>query len=113
MTVAALIERLSLETVTVADPDREVTGGYAGDLLSWVMGRASEGDAWVTIMTNINVVAVASLSDVACVVLCENVPVEEDVIATATARGVTLLRTEKPTFEMCAAIADALNGASV
>ncbi len=112
MTVAALIERLSLETITVAEPDREVTGGYAGDLLSWVMGRAAEGDAWVTIMTNINVVAVASLSDVACVVLSEGVPVEEDVIAAAQTRGVTLLRSDKPTFALCALIEQALNEAS-
>lgn len=112
MTVATLTDRLSLETITLSDPDREVTGGYAGDLLSWVMGRASEGDAWVTIMTNINVVAVASLSDVACVVLGENVPVEADVIAAATTRGVTLLRSDRPTFELCALIRDALSEAS-
>lgn len=113
MTVKTLIEQLSLEAITVADYDREVTGGYAGDLLSWVMGRAEDGDAWVTIMTNINVIAVASLADVACVVLAENVPVEADVISTAAARGITLLRSDKSTFELCACIANALNGDSV
>ncbi len=108
MTVATLIERLSLEAITVADPDREVTGGYAGDLLSWVMGRAREGDAWMTIMTNINVVAVASLSDVACVVLGEGVTAEEDVVKAASTRGVTLLRSDKPTYELCALVHTAL-----
>ncbi len=108
MTVSELIDRLSLEAVTVSDPDRAVTGGYAGDLLSWVMGRAQEGDAWVTIMTNINVVAVASLAEVACVVLSENAEVSSDVVAAATAKGVTLLRSSKPTFALCAAIAEAL-----
>lgn len=110
MTVARLIEALSLEAVTVADPDREITGGYAGDLLSWVMGRANEGDVWITIMTNINVVAVASLADVACVLLAENVAVEADVVAAATAKGVTLLRAAQPTFTLCRAVAAVLDG---
>lgn len=108
MTVKQLIDRLSLEAITVADPDREVTGGYAGDLLSWVMGRAQEGEAWVTIMTNINVVAVASLADVACVVFSESVDVEADVVAAAAARGVTLLRSAMPTYALCAALFEAL-----
>lgn len=108
MTVNELIDRLSLEAITVADPDREITGGYAGDLLSWVMGRASEGDAWITIMTNINVVAVASLADVACVLLSEGVTIEEDVVAAAAAKGVTLLRSDKPTYALCAAVFEAI-----
>lgn len=110
MTVKTLIEQLSLEEVTVADYDREVTGGYAGDLLSWVMGRAQDGDAWVTIMTNINVIAVASLADVACVVLAENVPVEADVVNAAAAKDITLLRSDKPAFELCARIGALLDG---
>ena len=113
MTVKDLIARLSLEEITVADYDREVTGGYAGDLLSWVMGRARDGDAWVTIMTNINVIAVASLADVACVVLAENVPVEADVVQTAAAKGITLVRSAEPTFALCKRIGDLLGGDGV
>ena len=58
MTVKEIAEKLGLTPVSVADDAREVQGGYAGDLLSWVMGRVPEGAAWVTIMTNVNVVAV-------------------------------------------------------
>ena len=68
MTVDRLIQELSLETLHLADKSRLVEGGYCGDLLSWVMGRARSGNAWVTIMTNVNVVAVAALTDVSCVV---------------------------------------------
>lgn len=110
MTVATLIEQLKLEEITVCNRDREVTGGYAGDLLSWVMGRANEGDAWVTIMTNINVIAVASLSDVSCVLLAENVTVEADVAKAAADKGITLLRSHLPTFELCKALGAALCG---
>ena len=48
--------------------------GYAGDLLSWVMSHATAGDAWVTIMSNINVAAVASLTEVACVIFAASNP---------------------------------------
>ena len=112
MTVATLIKQLSLEEITVADRDREITGGYAGDLLSWVMGRAKEGDAWVTIMTNINVLAVASLADVACVVLAENVPVEPDIVQAAAAKEITLLRSHLATYDICVKIGNLLNGES-
>ena len=59
--------------LTVTEGDREIGGVYIGDLLSWVMGRASADDAWITIMSNINVVAVASLADAACVLFAEGV----------------------------------------
>lgn len=102
MTVSALAKQLSLREITVADPDREVTGGYAGDLLSWVMGRVNEGDAWVTIMTNINVIAVASLTDVACVIIAENAEVAPEIVERAKAQGINLLRTDKTAWRVCA-----------
>lgn len=108
MTVSALAKQLNLQEITVADPEREVTGGYAGDLLSWVMGRVNEGDAWVTIMTNINVVAVASLADVACVILSEGVSVPPDVLDAAKAKGITLLGSPASTFAVCKALGEVL-----
>ena len=65
MTVRQMIDEMQLTPLTCPDPERVVTGGYVGDLLSWVMGRARSGQAWITIMSNINTVAVASLADVA------------------------------------------------
>ena len=73
MTVNELAQKLNAEVLSMPSPDSEITGGYCGDLLSWVMGRAQCGNAWITIMSNINVAAVASLSDVACVILAEGV----------------------------------------
>ena len=67
MTVNELMTACNFEAVCLPDADREVSGAYVGDLLSWVMGRAQADNAWITIMSNVNVIAVASLSDVACV----------------------------------------------
>ena len=54
------------------DPEREADGGYCGDFLSFVMQRAPENSVWFTVMTNVNVAAVASLTGVAAVVVCES-----------------------------------------
>ena len=110
MTVADLQQKLGLEALNLSDGAREVTGGYSGDLLSWVMGRAESGDAWVTIMTNLNVVAVASLCDVACVVFAEGVEVPADVLAAAARQEINLLKSRESAFSLCGAIRDALAG---
>ena len=79
MTVSELCEACGFSPLVMPEPEREVKGAYIGDLLSWVMGRAECDNAWITIMSNINVIAVASLADVACVILSEGVTLEEDI----------------------------------
>ena len=71
MTVKQIFESLDLKILNQADTAREVSGVYAGDLLSWVMGHAEEGEILVTIMSNMNVLAVASLLDLSLVILSE------------------------------------------
>ena len=70
-----------------------------GDLLSWVMGRAQADNAWITIMSNLNVVAVASLADTACVILTEGVELPDDVRAAAEMRDVNVLSTDLPSYD--------------
>ncbi len=105
MTVEQLAGRLSLEPVALCDGGAEITGGYTGDLLSYVMGRLSAGDAWVTIMVNANVVAVASLGDAACVIVADNSEIPEEVVSLARSKGVNMLRGAATAFELCAQIA--------
>ena len=105
MTVNELTAKYELVPVVVPDGDREVTGGYCGDLLSWVMGRAQQDNVWITIMSNMNIVAVASLSDVSAVILAEGVSLEQNVIDTAAAKGVNILSTEKGAFEIASLLA--------
>lgn len=109
MTVSKLQEKCSFEVICLCEPEREVKGGYCGDLLSWVMGRAKEGDAWITIMSNINVLAVASLADVSCVIFAEGVTPEADVIETAKEKGVNLLSSKLPIFETAVLLSENKN----
>ncbi|MGN0986187.1 MAG: hypothetical protein ACI4OU_06780 [Candidatus Enterenecus sp.] len=99
MTVQNLIEALGLTAFHLAEPDRAVTGGYCGDLLSWVMGRAPADGAWLTIMSNVNVAAVAALTDVACVILTEEVEPDAPLLQKARAQGINLLGTALSTYD--------------
>ncbi len=99
MTVKELKEQCSFDVICMPDGEREICGCYIGDLLSWVMGRAQEDNAWITIMSNINVVAVASLSDVSCVVLAEGVTLDDEVKNTAEQKGINVLCSKEPIFE--------------
>lgn len=104
MTVGELKEALSLEMLVAGDLDRPVTGGYCGDLLSWVMGRAGDGDAWITVMGNVNAIAVCVLADVACLILADSSPLDEAARLRAATEGVAVLRSEQNTYELAVAL---------
>ena len=91
MTVKQLAEKYSFEVLSMPDPDKEIKGGYCGDLLSWVMGRAEASNVWLTIMTNMNIAAVAQLSDISVVLICDGARPDENVISTANEKGVNIL----------------------
>ena len=93
MKVAQLTEFSDMNCFVLADEEREITDIYVGDLLSWVMGRAPADSAWVTIMSNQNIIAVATLADVSCIVLAEDVKPDETLINTAKAKGINLFST--------------------
>ncbi len=106
MTVKELCEKCGFTAVTLPESDREVRGCYIGDLLSWVMGRAEADEAWITIMSNINIVAVASLTDVACIILAEGVTLEDDVKNTAETKGINILMSGKAAYETALTISE-------
>ncbi len=99
MTVSGLSVQKGFEAAAMPQGDREITGVYIGDLLSWVMGRANEGDAWITIMSNINIIAVASLADTACIILAEDVMPDAEIINKAQEKGINILKTSKDIYE--------------
>ena len=100
MKIKDLVEKLNLKVLTAYDEDRNITGCYSGDLLSWVMSRAEEGDVWLTVMGNINAVAVAVLTDCACIVLTENAALDDEAKIKAEMQGVCFLQSEKNAYEL-------------
>ena len=109
MTVKDLADQMSLKNWTPeANLDVPITGGYAGDMLSWVMGKAQSGTVWITIMSNQNVAAVALMADVACVVLTENVEPDEGLLAQAKTNELPLLTSPLSTYEFSCRLSDIL-----
>ena len=108
MKVRDLSQMAGLTPVVLADPELEVEGCYAGDLLSWEMGNASHGCAWVTIMTNRNIIAVASLIEMACIILAEGCEPAEELVQLAQEQGINLLCSAEPIYETCVRLSRAL-----
>lgn len=110
MKISELMQTLQLELLTDSDyDDREIKGCYVGDLLSWVMGRAKSQDVWITVMSNINIVAVASLTDAACILIAENVSVAVNVLEKANAQGVVIVRSPLSGYELSVKVHEAID----
>ena len=108
MTVRDLIAPLGLELLCEGDLDRPVDGGYCGDLLSWVMGRAPAGHAWFSVMGNVNAIAVCVLADLPCLILCENAALDDAARARAATEEITVLRSDKDTYTLAVALSKLL-----
>lgn len=101
MKVQDLITRLGLTVHSGKEGlEREVTGGYTSDLLSDVMGHAKEGDAWVTLQTHKNIMAIATLKDLAAIIVVKGHVPEEDTTAESEKEGIPILTTREETFEI-------------
>ena len=108
MTVKQAAERLGFTILAGEDSlQREIEKVYCCDLLSFVMGRAPADSAWVTVMGNINAMAVATLADTACIVLAENAALDEDAAAKANLMDIAVLRSGLPVYETAKAIEQA------
>lgn len=103
MKVDALCEKLGAR-VLCGTSDREFEGVYTGDLLSRAMSRVQTGNAWVTIMANVNVVAVANLTEPAVIVLAEDIIMQEDALGAAVENDLCVMTTPMSAYEICCAI---------
>ena len=109
MTVSSLLEIPDFSGLCIVDPQRKISGVYAGDLLSWVMGHASEGQCLITIMSNVNTVAVATLCDVSTVILAEGVTLDEGVLAIAHEKVVNLLSSPMSAYELSVSLSGVIS----
>lgn len=109
MTVKEVAEKLCLVPLcTGENENRTVTGCHIGDLLSLVMSKAQNGDAWITIQGNINVPAVAMLTDCAMVILAEGMKLDENAKVRAIQEGICIYSSEKSAFSLACDIKECL-----
>lgn len=100
MKIQEFIEKGNFKLVNKGqDLERELTQVYCCDLLSLAMSRAPEQGVWVTVMGNMNTLAVASLTEVGCLVLAEGMGLDEMATKKAVEEGITVFQSEKPVFE--------------
>ncbi len=99
MKITEIIQRLGLQ-VCCGNCEQEITHGCVGDLLSEVMAMAKSNSVWVTVQSHVNIVAVAAISGIKAIVLCNDHKYSEETIAKAEQEGLCLLRTSKSPFEV-------------
>lgn len=88
--------------------ENTVNGCYIGDLLSWVMARAQAGNVWLTVMGNVNAVAVATLTDVSAIVLAENAALDEEARQKSEQQGIPVYSCAENIYESAVQIYELL-----
>ncbi len=109
MTIENIVKELNAEPLSLPFPERIPQGVYCSDLLSWVMGHAQPDNIWVTIMTNKNVLAVASLVDISCVIICEDAELDEEFLQTARDKEINVIRCKADNYSVCASLSKMLD----
>lgn len=110
MDLESIVKALNLKVRSGNDKLKtEVRGGYAGDLLSDVMGNSKEGSIWVTRQIHQNIVAVASLKDHAGIVLVQGCEPAPDTLEKATKEGIPIMVSDLPSFEVIGKIYNLIN----
>lgn len=102
MTLQEIIAKLDLKVLTQPKDfaATQPSGGYASDLLSCVMAGSKPGNLWLTIQAHVNIVAVASLNDIAAIIITEGATPEATVIEKANDQGITLLVSRENTYQV-------------
>ena len=110
MKVQELVDKLGLKVLSGANGfDREIDGCYISDLLSDVMGNAMEGNIWITLQTHKNVMAVASLKELACIILVKDLVPNAETIEQSNDDGLPVLQTSLPTYEIAGLVYNLLH----
>lgn len=101
MLVKDISEKIGLRLLAGgAAADKELTGAYICDLLSWVMSHGKKGDAWITVQTHSNIIAVATLLELACVIIPEEIEVAEDTVRKAEEEGIALYQSGLNAYQL-------------
>ena len=110
MKVKELVEKLNLKVLSGEKGlDREIDGCYISDLLSDVMGNAMEGNIWITLQTHKNVMAVASLKEMSCIILVKNLMPNDETIEQSNDEDLPILQTNLPTYEIAGLVYNLLH----
>ncbi len=80
--------------------DKEVKTAYCGDLLSRVMAHGPQDGIWIAVQTHTNIIAVATLVEIACIIVPEDIPIEANTIEKAIEEKIVLISSPLPAFQL-------------
>ena len=109
MKAQELLTACNLTSAVNSAPENEITCTYCCDLLSIVMGKAPAGSAWVTIMGNMNSVAVASLAEIGAIILADGVKPDDNALKRAKENGINIYLSNEPVFDTALKIHKAIS----
>lgn len=111
MTVRELIEKEVFQVINLGeDLDQTISKPFCCDLLSIAMGKAPADAAWITVMGNVNTLAVGALTEVACIILAEGAVLDVPALDKARDQKITVLSTGKPIFDASLMVYELLHG---
>ncbi|HAM63532.1 MAG: hypothetical protein A2Y20_05695 [Firmicutes bacterium GWF2_51_9] len=105
MNIQEVAAHTGWQIVAESQLNPKIEGVFVGDLLSWVMGHAQPGDLWITVQAHANIVAVASLRELAGIVIAHGSEIEEETLQSAKDEGVMILRTPQSAADCVKALA--------
>lgn len=101
MKLREIVAELALEVkCSPRGLDKQVSGGYVSDLLSDVIANAKNGNLWVTLQIHQNIVAVASLNELAGIIIVNGREPEAETLEKAEQENVPIMLTKLPAFEV-------------
>ncbi len=80
--------------------EKEISGVFVGDLLSWVMGHSKPGQVWVTVQTHLNIVAVCALKDLSALVIASSAQVPKETLDKAMEEDIAVFMTDLSAYEV-------------
>lgn len=110
MKISQLIDSNKFQLINKGeDIEKDISSVYCCDLLSMVMGKAQKDCAWITVMANLNTLAVSLLVDAACIILAEGMAFDKPAIEKAASEGITVFYSDMPIFESALAVAQMID----
>lgn len=101
MKVKELAEKIG-GSIVCTEGEGEIKGCYIGDLLSLAMSRVQKGNAWITIQTNINIAAVATLTEAGCIIICDGFLPDDNTKERAEEENIPIITSDKSAYELAA-----------
>jgi len=101
MKIKDIIKPLNLQVISDEEfLEREISGGYTGDLLSDVLANSKKGNLWTTIQIHQNIIAVASAKELSGIIITNGRKPEAETLKSAQEEKIPVMISNLLTYEV-------------